>query len=828
MTKVSQEKERNTNGSENEGKESGMSMAPPAFNLTTDPVQAKMGNQPVQRQEAGEEGEEKSWWETITDGLSGFVSSVEETVSSWFGWGEGENQEGGQNQEQNPQAPTNQGPNPTPAPSPTPDPSTQTPATTTTVDVTGTVGDGGTNAPADVRAVQDRLHELGYLSDAAYTAEQVDASASGRIAETAMVQTLVAIGNFTQAAFGGPVLLIEPGQASESFLNGNLDHGLGNVTVGGNVGRGGANNAADVRAVQARLHTLGYLSDSDYQAEQVAADAQGQIAEANLAQTIAAINAFNVAVVGSSLYIIRPDGLEQTMLNNPPQFSVSIFSLTDSVGTGGANQPADVTAIQTRLNALGFLSDANRQAEAPDPTNQNPIPAGSLTETIAAINQFQHSMNLAQSGLVGVGDESHRQMMNPSLPEKGNVDIQRSVGRGGGVNQPADVRIVQDRLHAIGFLSTGDYLSERVDPAGTTNITWTNVPRTSAALDSFQEIVIGATDGRIDPGGKTERILNDPTYETLTTFNRNATNPDAAAGFSNNNAALTRIITAIEAGEGGHSPGEIPANLTNGAGVAASFGSAQMIGRTAVGTLQNNPDVASHYGLSAATLTDMVTRAANTNTHYDAIYNNVPAAGTDLATLNARIQAYTTANGQRFMTETGLYPDDIRRMYHTGNMRRIITAVNVPRGNDSSVTSAVNVNQEVTNLYANANFVASVNAIGVNRSSVTTYFRKTRTMGENRAAFQTKAIFNHPEGQKVRNAMSDGNGQSIGRTLIRDNFNETQGVVPQNQNNRDRVVAAVTALMHNSGGSAQSRYNNLNATLTDSYTVGFLARWDAL
>jgi hypothetical protein len=46
--------------------------------------------------------------------------------------------------------------------------------------------------------------------------------------------------------------------------------------------------------------------------------------------------------------------------------------------------------------------------------------------------------------------------------------------------------------------------------------------------------------------------------------------------------------------------------------------------------------------------------------------------------------------------------------------------------------------------------------------------------------------------------------------------------------NRDRVVAGVTAILHNRGGSAQHHFNNLAATLADNYVGRVLAIWDNL
>lgn len=450
---------------------------------------------------------------------------------------------------------------------------------------------------------------------------------------------------------------------------------------------------------------------------------------------------------------------------------------------------------------------------------------GNLTQTIAALNQFQHAMNMAQNGRVTPGDETHRQLINPMLPEKGSLNLTGSVGRGG-TNARADVRAVQDRLQAVGSLSTADYLAEKVDTTQAGNINITTVPRTQAALEQFCSLVAGTTDGRIDAGGRAMRLLNDPTYGTLTSFNPEANNADAGFDFQSTNAAINRVIRAIERVEAGNYTGEIGAVLTNGAGTAASFGRGQVIGATALGTLRNNPGMRDHYGLTDAMLTEMGNRATNTNTHYDAIYGLVPAGGSTQGQLNTAITAYTTQNGQTFVQETGLGVDDIARMFHTANMRRRILAVNVPRVNGVADETQVNVGNQVDALLANADFSGSTNYLGINRSSLMTYFRRTATMGENRAAFQTKAIFNHPEGQRVRNAMTDNNGTAIGRTLVQDTYNAANGAVPAGTPNRPRAVAAVTAIMHNRGGNAATWAGQLQTVYQDPYVANFLPHWD--
>jgi peptidoglycan hydrolase-like protein with peptidoglycan-binding domain len=78
--------------------------------------------------------------------------------------------------------------------------------------------------------------------------------------------------------------------------------------------------------------------------------------------------------------------------------------------------------------------------------------------------------------------------------------IARSVGRNGD-NREADVRTVQDLLNANLNKVPG---IAKLDPDGKVG------PRTIAAIEAFQRLVVGMTmpDGRVDPGGRTLALLN--------------------------------------------------------------------------------------------------------------------------------------------------------------------------------------------------------------------------------------------------------------------------------------------------------------------------------
>lgn len=94
--------------------------------------------------------------------------------------------------------------------------------------------------------------------------------------------------------------------------------------------------------------------------------------------------------------------------------------------------------------------------------------------------------------------------------------ISASVGRSGGVNRPADVKIVQNLLNKVPPLSGGPNPKLLVD--GMCG------PKTIDAIQKFQirHFGVGFTDGRVDPAGRTLAKLNEfdtgmPGFPPLTT-----------------------------------------------------------------------------------------------------------------------------------------------------------------------------------------------------------------------------------------------------------------------------------------------------------------------
>ncbi len=182
------------------------------------------------------------------------------------------------------------------------------------------------------------------------------------------------------------------------------------------VGRRRHNRVADVRVVQDRLLHLRYMSLPDHRRESPARGAAGAVLEANLAATIAAIRAFQRQVMS----IAQPDGAvdrggntlrylnraiprptvaemaaTQTQRRGIRETVTRGVALTRPVGNvpavavaaGNANRPADVTAVQQRLEQLGHLRVGHRERPAAGAAAS--IPVAGLQRTIAAIRRFQ-------------------------------------------------------------------------------------------------------------------------------------------------------------------------------------------------------------------------------------------------------------------------------------------------------------------------------------------------------------------------------------------------------------------------------------------------------
>jgi hypothetical protein len=177
------------------------------------------------------------------------------------------------------------------------------------------------------------------------------------------------------------------------------------LAITGTVGRGGQNNAADVRAVQDRLVALRAVEAADISTERPSGPAA--VPEASLTRTIEAIERFQrqmaIAVNGAvalrgptrteldrAIPVPTPTELAAigTELRTITQTVSRGLTITGPVGaTATGNAVNDVRAVQRRLVELGKLAASHRESPAAGATGT--IPQASLTATIAALRRFQ-------------------------------------------------------------------------------------------------------------------------------------------------------------------------------------------------------------------------------------------------------------------------------------------------------------------------------------------------------------------------------------------------------------------------------------------------------
>jgi outer membrane biosynthesis protein TonB len=185
---------------------------------------------------------------------------------------------------------------------------------------------------------------------------------------------------------------------------------------------------------------------------------------------------------------------------NPVAPPRALLAITGSVGRGGQNLPADVTAVQDRLVELRVLDQNDAAAERPVSAT---VAESALSRTIDAIESFQRQMGIAVGGKVDVRSavrtDLDRAVPQPDPTELSAVAgernaISQTVSRGltlsGAVgatddgNAPDDVRVVQRRLIELGKLPESH--PEGAAAGFTGAIPQAALQATIAALRNFQ------------------------------------------------------------------------------------------------------------------------------------------------------------------------------------------------------------------------------------------------------------------------------------------------------------------------------------------------------
>lgn len=700
------------------------------------------------------------------------------------------------------------------------------------------VGQGQPNEPRDVRPVQDRLHALRFLAAADYQAERVDPAAAAL--PHAIPRTEAAISAMRQRIFGLPAASADPWSAqpviapqSEAlqFLNNPLFFGRSQIALTASVGELGYNRPEDLQVVQKRLNEAGLLSDGDLAAESPTAGRIGRMTDIELPQTIAALRTLRRSFLAENPDIGRIEGRNPLLiaLDRPYEQTRVRLEIDGSVGTGGDNRVGDLAKVQRRLLELRRLDAAHFATESALLTA--PLDLTQIPRTLAAIADWM-TLNGVGAPPMTPFDVALRRLEWPVVPILDGFAINRPVGTGAGGpnrNRRDDVLLVQRRLHVLGYLATQDYLRERQVVSGLATVAGAQIPATIAAIELFQHSASGGTDGIISGGGNTERVLRDPAFGTPVPTNPDTANRDAGPGmpaqWHPNNARhreITAIILAIEAHEAGGSSGEVPAVLRNGSAVPASYGKAQAIVATAVGTLTNNAATADFYGLTAAKLAAITAMIGTADTEYGRIFGLVPAGGMTEANLVAAITADLAANAANFRAATGLGPNGHERMFRTAQLRRkgLAFIAAQPGPNDEAKRAAAVAN--VANFVVDPAVAPTVMMLGMTSGDVAKFLGRAID-NEHRGGFMMHVVFRMEDGLAVKSALTDDSGFKLGRFVIRDNFVHILNAGGAGLTRTQR--AQITARIHNSGASGMAGFIANPGTAVNAYVNSVMAHW---
>ncbi|WP_028978946.1 peptidoglycan-binding domain-containing protein [Sporocytophaga myxococcoides] len=753
--------------------------------------------------------------------------------------------------------------------------------------LSNTVGLDGVNNANDVRALQNRLINLGFLSQNELGQEYPGTGVITQIADTSLEQTIGAISDFTRMALGIRLVQIRPKSTELKFLNMNRPRRgeISHIALSGDVGgvipniTNATNNLTDVELVRNRLRVLGFLPlDSPN----------------NMDTLTNAIKDFNFKMVMGSFNRIRPNSPELEVLNKPPRFRPSLINLENEVGeitnNPAGNKNTDVAAVQTRLNELGYLSTSDFNNELVSVTGTSTINVSQIPKTIVALKEFKiiRGFTSLAAGIIAPRSSALRILSNPLLPNSKGIFIQDSVGstRRGTVpqNNRADVRVIQDRLHELGFLKPEHYVREKVSSIGTpATINQSSIPRTREALREFQaNASLNVPTGIIELNtpNSNDRLMNnttiwetivgtvfalfDPTYGSGTYVNPNALNPMATAPTGDLTPDQERIYTAIIRSESDGN-GEIPARLRNGSYTPTSFGKVQTIGSTALSHIISDTVLRNYYGLDSDELSLVNGIARDTEsiyfriedivldeddgavdaTLYDRVVNILTSEAISTPIYNRAVIRLTnerisqdTTYWNAFSLVTGLDIVYLSNMIEVNILRKMLTINTAAQiyGRGGAANTPGSYFNYITNL------------LGLRRSDVNLYSQSPSQQGEIRNGFVTKSILSSSIGQNIRNAMTDNSGLAIGKLVVRSTFNsvrteyntnaQTQQIVDQyisenptylnNILDADAVIAACTARRHNGGGTSQERLRNLGGqggVLNNGYVRGVMRNW---
>lgn len=297
------------------------------------------------------------------------------------------------------------------------------------------------NLAADVTAVQERLNQLGFLTLAHFRTERNPAAALTRANKP---HTLDAIQAFDSQVAAGSLQAIAHEGLNGHLLDDPWCWGRRPLRLAGSVGAGGRNHRPDVERAQDRLVDLGLLAAAQRDGERAAfalVPPEAPIPDGMIPGTIAALRALRVEKLGEAdpAGLVDPVDTALRRLNHPPRVELS-GALPAAEGWSATGwetlRPGGLRQLQDRLLLLGFLTQPEHDAEKVDPHGGG-VDAAALGFTRRALEQ--------------------------AAPHAGPLVLGAAVGQAA-ANRPPDVRLLQDRLLALRFLSADAHARERVDP----------------------------------------------------------------------------------------------------------------------------------------------------------------------------------------------------------------------------------------------------------------------------------------------------------------------------------------------------------------------------
>lgn|GEM_PF-3061764 len=684
------------------------------------------------------------------------------------------------------------------------------------------VGEGAPNRPADVRLVQDRLHALHFLATADYERDRVDPDAP--VADPArLVSLFAAVTGLRRRVFGLPapqagrawtaLPVIHPGDETSRFLADPLFYGRAPLRLAGSVGLHGWNFPADVRAVQERLREMSMLTDAEVAAEPlVDAGLPGRVDDTRLPSTLAAIARMRESLLGEAEGAgparIETLGPAAAALDDRLGALRATLPLGASVGTGGQNAPADVRLVQQRLRGLGFLPEAAFRLEsaAVPPEGAARLGDAQIPETIRALGDLQATLLGAERGrIVEPRSETYLALEWPRIPRRVALGLTASIGPTAGAATPnhrGDVRRVQDRLFEMELMDGVEYFARRVDASVAGAVADADMAPTTDAIRGLQATLAGvpraAPDLTVSLGGRAQRVMEDPAYSTPTAPNAACDVAWAGPPPLVADAALLRCMRAIEAEEGGDAGGEIPALVRNSSWTPASWGAAQVTAATAINRLRQAGSAAyrTFYGLDAATLATLEARAVASVALFNLATDAVGANETE-PQLRQRIAAHLAAHGAENLRTTGHGPEEVERMFRAGQLRR-----HVQVARDQNLPAARLLDRDTPILAAGGHDIQphaaeNIAALRMSENDVRTFINRPGIFEEHLQGFSTRSLFWTPQGQVLRNLLTDDSGFKIGRFLVRDAWQLTAGM-----NLQEEQRVRITAYIHNQGAGA--------------------------